>query len=398
MAGQYRSRGVPLLSIRGQHRVIRHHQSYFARYLLSSLIFKSALIGGGYTTGRELVEFFLSRGPASGFVGMVVAAAIFSAVLSVVFEMSRRYRLYDYRSFLKKLLGPGWVLYEIAFLSLLVLILSVLGAAAGEIVAQRFGTALWVGTTAQIFCVAIIVFTGTRAIERFFTLWAVVLYGAFAVFFAVAATAFGPEILARWHASHVAPGAVSSGLLYAGYSMAVIPTILYCARHFVRPRDALVSGLLAGPVGMIPAFLFFFAMVSRYPEVNAQHVPIIYMLAQLKTPAFALVFQAVIFGTLVEAGSALIHGFNERIADMATEKELQMPAGWRAGTALGLMGVSMILATKIGIVELIAKGYGYSTYVFLALIALPVLTRGVWLISRPISAGREAAPSERTVA
>jgi len=370
--------------------VIRPHHGYFARYLLSSLVFKSALIGGGYTTGRELVQFFLLRGPASGFVGMVVAATIFSAVLCVVFEMSRRYRLYDYRTFLKKLLGPGWILYEIAFLALLILILSVLGAASGEIVAQRFGTALWVGTTAQMLCVAVIVFTGTRAIERFFTLWAVVLYGAFTVFFVAATTTFGPEIAARWHASHITPGAASSGLLYAGYSMAVIPTILYCARHFVRQRDAIVSGLLAGPVGMIPAFLFFFAMVSRYPEVNAQHVPIVYMLGQLKAPVFGLVFQAVIFGTLVEAGSALVHGFNERIADMASEKQIRMPAGWRAGTAVGLMGVSMILASQFGIVELIAKGYGYSTYIFLALIALPVLTRGVWLIFRPMPASPNA--------
>lgn len=370
-----------------------HIRGLFRRYLLSSLVFKSALIGGGYTTGRELVQFFLSRGPASGFVGMVVAALVFSAVLSVVFEMSRRFRLYDYRTFLKKLLGPAWVLYEIAFLSLLVLILSVLGAASGEIVAQRFGTALWVGTAIQMLCVAAIVFTGTHAIERFFTLWAVVLYGAFALFFVVATTAFGPDIAARWHASHVSQGAASSGLLYAGYSMAVIPTILYCARHFVRQRDAVVSGLIAGPVGMIPAFLFFFVMVSHYPEVNAQPVPIVYMLAQLKAPIFALVFQAVIFGTLVEAGSALIHGFNERIADMAKEKQFRMPAGWRAGTALVLMGVSMILANKFGIVELIAKGYGYSTYIFLALITLPVLTRGLWLILSPATSATQQVAS-----
>ncbi len=37
-----------------------------------------------------------------------------------------------------------------------------------------------------------------------------------------------------------------------------------------------------------------------------------------------------IFGTLVEAGAALIHGFNERIADMAREKQARLPRGWRA--------------------------------------------------------------------
>ena len=49
----------------------------------------------------------------------------------------------------------------------------------------------------------------------------------------------------------------------------------------------------------------------------------------------------------------------------------------------------MILATKIGIVDLIPNGYGYSTYVFLALITLPVLTRGLRLISQPASAAQD---------
>ncbi len=253
----------------------------FERYFLSAFIFKSVLIGGGYTTGRELVEFFLSHGPATGFWGTVVAACLFSAVLAVVFELARRYQLYDYRTFLKKLLGPVWIFYEIAFLCLLVLILSVLGAASGEIVAQRFGVPPFVGTAIQTVCVASVVFFGTRAIERFFTAWAVVLYGAFAIFFAWVVAVLGPDIETHWRASRVTPAVFSSGLLYAGYSMAVVPTILYCARHFTRARDAVISGLLAGPIAMIPAFLFFVAMVARYPQVNQAHIPIVYMLAQL---------------------------------------------------------------------------------------------------------------------
>lgn len=354
----------------------------FKRFLLSSLIFKSVLIGGGYATGRELVEFFLSRGPVTGFLGMLVAAAIFSVVLCITFELARRYRLYDYRTFLKKLLGPGWIVYEIAFLALLMLILSVLSAAAGEIVAGQFGVAPFVGTLIQMLLVASIVFYGTSLIERFFTAWSFVLYGAFAVFFVWAAIALGPDIEAHWRASVASSGAFTSGVLYAGYSMAVIPTMLYCARHFTRPLDAVASGLLAGPVAMIPAMLFFFAMVARYPEINTQHVPSVYMLTQLHAPFFHLIFQGIIFGTLVEAGSALTHGFNERLADTVQESGATLPKWARAAAALALMLVATLLATNIGIVDLIAKGYGYSTYAFLVLIALPVFTRGLWLIVR----------------
>ena len=361
------------------------------RYLLSAFVFKSAIIGGGYTTGRELVEFFLSKGPLAGLLGILVSAAAFSVVLVIVFELSRRFQLYDYRTFLKKLLGPGWVLYEFFFLILLVLILSVLGAASGEIVEKWSGLPPLVGTALQMVLVAAVIFYGTRAIERFFAAWFIILYAAFVVFFVWSAMVLGPDIQSRWHASESAHGALSSGVLYAGYSMAVIPTILYCARHFQRTADAVVSGILAGPLAMIPAILFFMALISRYPEVNEQHVPILYMLGELRAPVFSLVFQGVIFGTLVEAGVALIHGFNERLADAVHETGRNMSRTSRAIVAITLMSVSTLLADKVGIVNLIAKGYGYSTYAFLLLIAVPVVTRGLWLILRePVDVGRSA--------
>ena len=39
-------------------------------------------------------------------------------------------------------------------------------------------------------------------------------------------------------------------------------------------------------------------------------------------------------------------------------------------------------ATAIGIVDLIAKGYGFLTWVFIAILILPLLTLGIWKIHR----------------
>ncbi len=51
--------------------MMRH--STFQRIWLPGFLFQSVLIGGGYATGRELVEFFLSAGPVGGLLGMLVA-------------------------------------------------------------------------------------------------------------------------------------------------------------------------------------------------------------------------------------------------------------------------------------------------------------------------------------
>ena len=75
---------------------------------------------------------------------------VWSAVLAVSFELARRARAYDYRSFSKLLLGRGWFLFEIAYFLLIVLILAVMGAAAGEIVHSLFGVPRLAGSLAMI--------------------------------------------------------------------------------------------------------------------------------------------------------------------------------------------------------------------------------------------------------
>ena len=46
---------------------------FFKRYLLPGFVFEAAVIGGGYATGRELVEFFLPAGAWGGLLGMAVS-------------------------------------------------------------------------------------------------------------------------------------------------------------------------------------------------------------------------------------------------------------------------------------------------------------------------------------
>ena len=62
---------------------------FFRRYLLPGFVFESAVIAGGYATGRELVEFFLPAGPWGGVLGMIVSMLVWSAVLMVSFELAR---------------------------------------------------------------------------------------------------------------------------------------------------------------------------------------------------------------------------------------------------------------------------------------------------------------------
>lgn len=99
-----------------------------------------------------------------------------------------------------------------------------------------------------------------------------------------------------------------------------------------------------------------------------------------RNSGFMLIFLIVIFGTFIETGATLLHSINERIAEVYTEKEQHMPNYLRPLIAVGTLVVAIYLADAVGIVSLIGDGYSYSAILFLAIVVLPLLTRGIWLL------------------
>jgi uncharacterized membrane protein YkvI len=131
-------------------------------------------------------------------------------------------------------------------------------------------------------------------------------------------------------------------------------------------------------------------MVGQYPDILESTVPANYLLELIGSRGFQLTFQVVLFGTLVETGTGLIHAVNERIAKVYTERGTSMPVFLRPATALVLLIVGTLLA-QFGLIGLIARGYGTLTWIFLFIFVIPVLTWGVWKIRKH---GEDSQPTE----
>src|SRR5687767_1637764 len=356
---------------------------FFKRYLLPGFVFEAAVIGGGYATGRELVEFFLPAGPWGGLLGMVVSMLVWSSVLMISFELARRARAYDYRSFCMLLLGPAWFLFEIAYFMLIIIILAVMGAAAGEITHGLFGAPKVVGSLGMIIATGLVLFYSNATIEKFLTLSVGYLYLVYIIFAIWSVVAFGDRIQSNFAAAPVGTEWLKAGITYAGYNVATIPAVLFCIRHLTRRREAMVAGLLAGPLGMLPGVIFYIAMMGYYGENGAVALPSAFLLAKLQAPWYEWAFQIAVLMTLVDTGVAMLHAINERVAKVYAERNLTMPRIVRPALSITVLLISVYAASAVGLVGLIAKGYGLLTYAFIVLLILPVLTVGVWRITRP---------------
>jgi uncharacterized membrane protein YkvI len=366
--------------------------SWFKRILLPGLALKAFVIGGGYATGRELAEFFLPAGPRGGLMAIGLATVIMSFLSVITFMLARRIQAFDYRTFFKSLLGPGWIAFELGYLVLVILILAVYGAAAGAIASAVFGAPDWAGTVALMLGIAGVVSFGNKAVERLFTGVSYLLYGVYALFIVFALVAFG-HLVGPAFASHPeTAGWAIGGLTYASYNTVGAVIILPVLRHLVTDRDAVVSGIIAGPLTMLPALLFFIPMVAFYPAIKDAPLPSDFLLQKMGQPWFHLLFQAMIFSALLESGTSAVHAINERIGHAWTaSRGTELSHRARLVIGLALLALCMFAAGRFGLVALIANGYRALAYIFLAVFVLPLVTLGVWRLAKHRTTPLEAA-------
>ena len=355
---------------------------FFERYLLPGFVFQSVVIGGGYATGRELIQFFGASGPVGGLLGMAVTTLVWSAVLAVSFELVRRTQSYDYKSFFTVLLGRGWFLFEIAYLLLLVLVMSVLGAAAGEIIGDATGTPKIVGTLAIIALVAALVFRGSDTIGRVLGLSGVALFAVFIVLVLWSLFVFGDRIAVNFASVPVQGNWFGGGITYSAYNISVAVTVFFCVRILKTRREALIAGSLAGPITMLPGMLFFVAMMGYYPEINEAPLPSVFLAAKLGAPWFNAVFQIAVLWALTATGVGMLHAINERVSQWFAERQKIMPQALRPLIAVTILLLAVFVAEAMGIISLIAQGYGALTWAFIVVLVVPVLTIGVWKVWR----------------
>ncbi len=167
-----------------------------------------------------------------------------------------------------------------------------------------------------------------------------------------------------------------AGVSYAGYNL-MAPFVLATLRLHETRRETFIAGALTGPIVMIPGLLFFLATVGYYPEILDEAVPSDYLLTILDSQVFRIAFQVVLIGTLVETGAGLIHAFNERISGLRADEDKDLPAWVRPAVAIGLLVIATFVS-QVGLINLIAKGYGTLTWGFIIVYVIPVLTIGVW--------------------
>lgn len=261
------------------------------------------VVGAGFASGREIVEFFVQYG-FQGFVGILVAALLFVWAGVRVMIVAFRLKANSYQEMnnylFGRVVGP---LFNLILLAVLLGTSAVMLAAIGTLFHGSFHLPAQAGIWLSMVWIYLVTRRGLAAIHSVNSLFVPTLIGFTLLIF------FYSE---PWHADTanqmiVEPGNpwtwLRSPLAYAALNVSLAQAVLVPIGRESRSERPLILGGMLGGLGIgLLLLLAYWSMSVHMPAVVTADMPMIYILTGLGRGVallFALLVFAEIFSTLV---------------------------------------------------------------------------------------------------
>lgn len=261
------------------------------------------VVGAGFASGREIVEFFVRYG-FQGFVGILVAMLLLIWAGVRVMILAFRLQANSYQEISNYLFGNVvGPLFNLILLAVLLGTSSVMLAAVGALFHDSFHLPAQAGIWLSMVWIYFVTLRGLAAIHSVNSVFVPTLIGfTLLIFFysepwqAEAANQIVIETGNSW-------SWLRSPLAYAALNVSLAQAVLVpIGRESSSERPLILGGMLGGlGIGLL-LLMAYWAMSVHMPAVATADMPMIYMLSDLGRGVallFALLVFAEIFSTLV---------------------------------------------------------------------------------------------------
>ena len=298
--------------------------------LLIAMAYMSVVIGGGFASGREVVEFFTGYG-VWGIGGSIVSAFLFAFVGMQIAQISSRMQAKSHNQVLARLFGTtGGALIDVILNFFLYGVGVIMLAGAGAALGQQFG---WAPITGSIVMTVLVILTLCLNLKSIiylisavipFLLLIIIAIMVYAVFngnFDVAhqdahAAQFSVINLLGW----TVPSWLASGVLYACFNIGVgFPMLAVMGGMNKSAKEAGFGGVLGG-LGL--GVLIVFLNIALYLNIDKLHdidIPTLLLASEIH-PALAYLTVAAVIAMIYSTAVGMFFAFTSRWAEPNTNK------------------------------------------------------------------------------
>lgn len=275
-----------------------------------------AVIGAGFASGQEIVQFFVAYG-AYGFKGTILAAFLFALCGGLLLYTAHRCRVGNYQSILAHLLGSQVGRY-IDFLLAIFLFLgiSTMLSASGAVFYEHLYLPKSLGIFLAYISVVFLLLTGKKGLIlsynilvplKLVLLLAITIYAAF----------FMKDIQVPSYALQLCPADqrywVISSLLYVAYNFSLAMVILSEYQNLSNLRNGTAGAIWGGAVLGSVVVLSYLALNKFLPTIMHYEVPMLYVAGQISITA-KHIYTIVLWLGILTTAIANAYGFAQRFA------------------------------------------------------------------------------------
>lgn len=328
----------------------------WGRTLQIAFTYMGAVIGAGFASGQEAIQFFLVFG-YRGLWGIILATALLAFFGALTLYLTRATGIDNYRDFINIVLGKRigkWT--DLCLAVFLWTGLAIMLAGSGSVFAEHLAVSPYLGTTVTALMVAMVLLGGVNRVVWLNTALVPILVGVALVVIATGLTRSGisaplpeavpPMLLGKtwWIAS----------ILYVSYNLAIGTVLLVSLGDKGTVAGGVLGGLGLGVVLMAMAI----ALELHYPAASQYEVPMLYV-AGVRYPGLRVAYALVLWFAMATTAVADGYGLASRLAS----RHLPYPA------AVVMVIVCSLPLTRYGFARMVGSVYPLFGYIGIVILA-----------------------------
>lgn len=329
-----------------------------------AMAFVGVVVGAGFASGQEILQFFSSFG-YWGLLGGVVSGLCFTILGMAVGELSQVSVSHSFKEGLYLICGPRLgVVVDIMITFFMYAIAVVMFAGGGSLMEQQWGVPAQYGSIAVMLITVLIVFLRVDRVMAFIGSVTPILV-LMMIFLCIYSwnTRDLPleelDVIAQTKPQGAGHWLVGS-LLYVSYNMVVgAPFLMIAGGQATSRRNALLGGLVGGLLLGFLIVLISAGVFGRIDTIGSAALPML-MLATEQSKLLGTIMSVVIFAMILTTSVGVLYSFSARIFTPNTRK-------FNIGTAIA--GVLGLVGAKIGFINLVGTVYPFFGYLGFVLMA-----------------------------
>lgn len=330
--------------------------------------FVGVIVGAGFASGQEIMQFFTSFG-VMGLVGAALSSALFIFLAMALATLGQHHVAVSHKGVIHAICGRYLGMFVDAMITFFMFAIAVVMVAGGGALLEQLAgiPRLWGSAGVTVLTVAIVCLDIRKVIGfigSITPLLALMVIIVSAVAFAnsdadlatlQAAAAEQPRGAANWFIA---------ALLYVSYNIvAGAPFLVIMGGQALDRKTALWGGLIGGALLGALMLLIAGGMLMQVDHLGGVAMPMLLMATQM-SPFLGIVMGIAIFGMILNTAVGVLYSFSARVLEPDTPR-------FRWGTVIA--GILAFLGSLIGFIQLVGTVYPFFGYLGFILIACTVL-------------------------